>query len=457
MKITFSSYKYLFAGLIAVSICIGCDSDSDGKKPNIVIFISDDHGYEDSGAYGDSYIETPNINRLAEESMLFTNAFAASPLCSPSRCVIETGLMPFRNGGHKFGTAIRDEVKTMPEYFSELGYYTAHIGKFHHPPQNKFPYDSILPDENHAVSFLHGYNIDQPLFLVICTHPPHTPWIKNRIYDPRKIQLPPNFIDTPETREDRARYYSDVTLMDSILGNVLNVLRNRDLENNTLFVYTSDQGANWPFAKWCVYDAGLRVPFITRWPGEIKAGSVSNAIISLADILPTCIEAAGGDPPEDIDGDSFMKVIIGKTDSHREVVFGTHTGNDNGGPGIANHCPARMIRTRQYQYILNLEPDSTFFTHITGCKPGDLHHLPFWNSWVKKAETDERAGRVVQKYLHRPLEELYDLENDPYQMNNLASYPEYSGTLRSLKEQLADWRRMQRDTILVNEGNYQDN
>ena len=413
-------------------------------RPNIVLFISDDHGWADSGAYGDAYINTPNIDRLANESMRFTNAFAASPLCSPSRCVIETGLMPHRNGGHKFGTPIKPNIKTMPEYLKQMGYYTAHIGKFHHTPNKQFPYDYINRNEKLASEFIWGYDKSKPLFLVVCTHPPHTPWTKNTAYDPSKIKLPPNFVDTPETRQDRANYYSDVSLMDSTLGDVLATVAKKGIKNNSLFVYTTDQGANWPFAKWCVYDGGLRVPFIVRWPGKIVPGSVTDAMISLADILPTFAQAAGNAPPESIDGRSLIPVLTGNAKTHRKLVFGTHTGNENGGPGIANHCPARTIRTPIHRYVLNLSPDTTFTTHITGCKSGP-HYLPHWNSWVEKAKTDPRAKAIVQRYQHRPKEELYDLRKDPFEMNNLAGNPESSKLLKSLKKQLAEWCKIQGD------------
>lgn len=419
-----------------------------GNTPNIILFVSDDHGWADAGAYGDRYIKTPAIDRLARESLRFTHAFAASPLCSPSRCVIETGLMPHRNGGHKFGTPIRPGIRTMPRYMKALGYHTAHIGKFHHAPRKQFPYDYVHANEKKAPGFIAGYNSEKPLFLVVCTHPPHTPWIKNTAYDPAKITLPPNFVDTPETRTDRANYYSDVTLMDGILGDVLDAVDKKGLTDDTLFVYTTDQGANWPFAKWCVYDGGLRVPFIARWPGKIAPGAVTDAMISLADLLPTFIEAAGGRPPEDIDGRSLLPVLTGKSTSHRDAVFGTHTGNDNGGPGIANHCPARTIRTRTHRYILNLSPGTTFTTHITGCKKGP-HYLPHWNSWVEKAKTDARAKRIVRRYQHRPAEELYDLRSDPHEMNNIAGDPDQAKLLASLRNQLKEWCEAQGDRIAV--------
>jgi N-sulfoglucosamine sulfohydrolase len=416
------------------------------KKPNIILFISDDHGWRDSGAYGDTYIRTPNIDGLAGESMRFTHAFAASPLCSPSRSVIATGLMPHRNGAHKFGTPINNNIKTMPEYMKQLGYYTAHIGKFHHTPRQRFPYDYIHGREEQAADFISAYNENKPLFLLVCTHPPHTPWIKNTHYDTAKISLPPNFVDTPQTRADRANYYSDVTLMDHVLGDVLDAVAKKGMRENTLFVYTSDQGANWPFAKWCVYDGGLRVPFILRWPGRTAPGTVSEAMLSLADLLPTVIHATGNVPPDHIDGRTLVPVLTGKSRAHRQVVFGTHTGNANGGPGIANHCPARTIRTATHRYILNLSPDTVFTTHITGCKSGP-HYLSHWDSWVAQAKTDARAKAIVDRYQRRPREELYDLREDPFEMKNLADHPEQAAILQSLKRQLAQWCKAQGDMI----------
>ena len=418
----------------------------ESRPPDIILFISDDHGWRDSGAYGDKVVRTPNIDRLAEAGTRFTHAFAASPLCSPSRCVIETGLMPHRNGGHKFGTPIRGVFKTMPQHFKALGYYTAHIGKFHHTPNKRFPYDHVHRDEKTSAQFLAHYRNRKPLFLVVCTHPPHTPWVENKDYDPASLTLPPNFVDTPETREDRANYYSDVTLMDTILGDVLDAVEKRGAADHTMVVYTSDQGANWPFAKWCLYDGGLRVPFIVRWPGKVASGRASDAMINLADILPTCLEAANGKAPANIDGRSFLGVLRGQRHAHRDVVFGTHTGNDNGGPGTANRCPARTIRTRTHRYILNLAHERRFDTHITGCKQGP-HHLPFWDAWVEKAKTDKAAAAIVRAYQHRAREELYDLESDPYEMTNLAGEEEHAKLLQSLRHQLAGWCRQQGDTL----------
>jgi arylsulfatase A-like enzyme len=420
-------------------------AEKDAPRPNIILFISDDHGFEDSGAYGNEIVRTPNIDGLAREAMRFTRAFAASPLCSPSRSVLETGLMPFRNGGHKFGTPIRPNVRTMPMFFRELGYHTAHIGKFHHTPDRQFPYDTVIRDENSGQDFLSRYDGAKPLLLLVCSTFPHTPWAKNETYDPAKVRLPPNFVDTPETRLDRCRYYTEVTMMDRQLGAVLDALKQRGWQDNTLVMYTTDQGSNWPFAKWCLYDAGIRVPLIARWPGRIKPGSVTDAMVSLCDLMPTFLDAAGAQPPEGIDGRSFLGILKGDRKEHRDAVFACHTGNDNGGPGVANDCPMRAVRTATHKYIVNLHPERTFYTHIVGCKQGDPHHLPFWNTWVRQAKTDKRAAEIVDRYLHRPPEELYDIRKDPYEQHNLAADPAQAEVLDLLRKQLAEWRKQQGD------------
>jgi len=422
-------------------------ADDQATRPHIVLFLSDDHGWADSGAYGDSYVRTPAIDRLARQGMRLDRAFAASPLCSPSRCVIATGLMPHRNGGHKFGTPIKPGLRTMPDYLKKLGYHTVHVGKFHHAPRAQFPYDKIVADERAAPEVLAAYDGEKPLLLVVCSHYPHTPWVKNETYDPAKMSLPPNFVDTPETRALRADYYTEVTIMDRLLGSVLGVLKRRGWEDRTLVLYTSDQGANWPFAKWCLYDAGVRVPMVARWPGKIRVATTSDAMVSLVDLLPTFLEAAGGSTPKDLDGRSFLGVLTGQTDMHRPVIFATHTGNDNGGPGIANHCPTRTIRTATHKYILNLAPEETFNTHITGCRPGSPHYLAFWDSWVARARTDPHAAAVVDAYLHRPREELYDLTDDPLERRNLAADPAHAPLLQTLRAQLTAWRKSQGEAV----------
>ena len=212
-------------------------AEAPGEKPNVVLFMSDDHGVADSGAYGDGTVRTPTIDRLARQSMRFSRAFAASPLCTPSRAAVHTGLMPFRNGGHKFGTPIAPDVETMPDYLRDLGYRVVLAGKSHLLPREQFPYEYV-PSASAAAEILASHDRKVPLLLVVATHPPHMPWIHNTGYDPAEVELPPYFVDTPETRRARTDYYSDVTLMDGILGQTLDALQEHGYRDNTLVVYT---------------------------------------------------------------------------------------------------------------------------------------------------------------------------------------------------------------------------
>ncbi len=449
MRENTSGKSGLIVGMLPALAAVAIAADQNREPPNIILFVSDDHGWRDSGCYGDKDARTPNIDRLASQGMRFTHAFAASPLCSPSRATINTGIMPHRCGAHKFGAPIRRDLRTMPQYMKDLGYHTAHAGKLHVYPPDKFPYDDTVNRyaiprgdkyESKAPGFIRDYDAKEPLFLVVCTHPPHTPWKKNPTYDPATLRLRPNLVDTPQTRIDRARYYTDVTAMDTIVGDVMDAVRDKDMDDNTLFIYTTDQGAQWPFGKWCVYDDGLRVPFIARWPGKVEAGSVSDAMLGLVDLLPTLMEAGGGGPPADLDGRSILPVLTGGKKAHREVVFGTHTGS-GGRPGRANRSPARTIRTSTHRYILNLASDTRFDTHISAGIDG----TSYWKTWAGKAKADPGAAEIVDRYRHRPAEELYDLRKDPFELTNVAADAANAGLLQSLRKQLAAWCEQQGD------------
>jgi len=437
-------------------------STAAGAGLNVVLIISDDHGWRDSGCYGNMDVSTPNLDRLAREGMRFTHAFAASTLCSPSRAVIDTGLMPFRNGGHVFGGHVHPGVKTIAHFFRDLGYETANIGKFSKHPEKAFPYDFVAkrwsPAEHDAGlirlvdEFLENRDTSKPLFLEVNTADTHMPWLKNTEDDPSALLVPPHMLDTRETRDALADYYTSVKMLDANVGKLLNCLEKRGYRNNTLVIYTSDHGPNFPFAKWCLYDEGIRVPLIARWPGVIRPGTTTDAMISLADIVPTAIGAAGGAVPRNIDGESFLDVLRGRKKEHRDVVFASHTGMSRRYPSWkANWSPARAIRTRTHAYILNLNPNDEFVCHITACRPDrqPAAYHPYWDSWVELAGTDDAAKARVEQFLYRPQNELYDLTRDPFEKENIANRPENAELLRSLQAQLAEWRKQQGDKVPV--------
>ena len=433
-------------GLSAASVAIqGCTSPAKQPtstslkgKSNIVLFLADDQSIDDVGCYGNNVIHTPNIDHLAKEGLRFNLAFTPTAMCSPSRSALYTGLYPHRNGCHPNHSRIKPGIKTLPYYLKSLGYRVGLAGKVHVKPKNQFPFEYIGLKPEQIEKFM-TLESDKPFCLIVASHEPHGPHKKGG-YNPDQVLVPPNKVDTPQTRQQLANYYTDIDLLDEELGRVLGLLKKHSLEQNTLFVYTSDHGYD-IFAKWSCYDAGLHVPFIVRWPGKVKATTVTDAMISFVDVLPTFI-AAGGEPPQDIDGRSFLPVLLGQKNKHRDVVFGAHT---NRGIISGRAYPIRSARTHTHKYIRNFNPDGIFqcvSTHGHDYKEIDNG---MWGSWKEKAKTDAFTTRRVRTFQHRPAEELYDLTKDPYELNDLADNPEHQKLLASLREQLDTWMKQQGD------------
>jgi N-sulfoglucosamine sulfohydrolase len=416
------------------------------NKPNIVLFISDDHGYEDAGCYGAKVVRTPNLDALAKEGLLFTNAFANTPNCVPSRAVLSTGLMPARNGAHPNHSKINNGIKTLPVYLQELGYRTVLAGKSHLWPRSAYPYSYVRKQDQQyekvdSILAVQARAGDKPLFLVVATDNPHVPWPKNEGYDPVKVDLPPYLADTEVTRQVRAQYFTDVTDVDKTLGECLKSLRKHGLEENTLFIYVSDHGPQWPFGKWNLYDAGIRVPMVVRWPGKVSKGEKTNVYLPLLDFLPTLMEVAGGKAPAGLDCKSFLPVLVENKKTHRDTIYSTFTADTRFGD--FNYYPMRSIRTSKYKYIMNLEPQRTYTTHITNANPEDGRD--YWESWVEKAKTDKKVAELVHDYQHRPAEELYDVARDPYELENIAANPKNEQLLKSFREETVKWMEKQND------------
>jgi len=425
-------------------------------RPNIVLFVADDLGIGDTGPYGNQIVRTPHLDQLAKESLRFTRAFANSPTCVPSRAVLYTGLQPIRNGAYVNHSQCLTGVKSLPHYFGELGYRVAQAGKQHFNPKSVFPFERVANSETPEPGFeknpalrmdlntaavdgwLAGVGKEKPFFLVVADHSPHVVWPDKAEYKPEEVDVPPTHIDTPEYRRARARYYTDVTKMDANVGRVLESLKKRGFEQNTIFIFTSDQGPQLPFAKWNVYDAGLRAPLIVRWPGRVKPG-VTEAMVSHVDLLPTLIEAVGGKAIAGLDGASYLRALEGKTKSHADYVFGLHTQD-----GVMNRTPQRSARTARYKYILNLSPEIAYTTHIDKATDHDGGR-EYWPSWEAKAETDARAAAILKRYHERPREELYDVIADPHETKNLINDPKLATALDELRAQLAAWRKQQGD------------
>lgn len=417
-------------------------------RPNIVVFISDDHGVLDSEPYGAADLRTPNMAKLADEGLLFRQAFVASPACGPSRTALLTGLWPARNGAEPNHKAKRPEVRSLPPQLHALGYEVAAFGKVAHSAWAKDHGFDVIggPQVGDSTTeevgkFLARRSPSKPLCLFFGTRHPHVPWSENDGYDPASLKLPPTHVDTPATREQRARYCTDVTKADTLLGE-LRVLAKLHIPGDTLFLYTADHGGQWPFGKWNLYDAGIRVPLIAVWPGHLKPATTSDAMVSWPDLLPTFIELAGGAVPEGIDGRSFAGVLLGTATTHRDRVFSTHSGD-----GDFNVYPIRSVRTRDWKYIRNLHPEFQHHTHIS--RSEGPSGRAYWQSWVDAAANSPAAAAVVKRYSERPAEELYDLNADPFEMTNLAADPRCAERLEALRAGLDAWMKQQGDAQTV--------
>ena len=434
-------------GLSAASLAIqGCASAANqttsisrNSKPNIVLFLADDQSIDDVGCYGNNVIRTPNIDRLAKEGLKFNLAFTPTAMCSPSRSALYTGLYPHRNGCHPNHSRIKPGIKTLPYYLKSLDYRVGLAGKVHVKPKDQFTFEYMGLKPKQIEKFI-SLESDKPFCLMVASHEPHGPHKKGG-YKPEQVLVPPNKVDTQQTRQQIANYYTDIDLLDAELGRVLDLLKKHSLEQNTLFIYTSDHGYD-IFAKWSCYDAGLHVPFIVRWPDKVKPDTATGAMISFVDVLPTFIEAAGGKPPKDIDGRSFLPVLLGRNNKHHDIVFGAHTTR---GIISGRAYPIRSLRTRTHKYIRNLNPEAMFqcvTTHGNDYKEID-HSM--WGSWKQKAKTDSFAAKRVKMFQYRPAEELYDLIKDPYELKNLADKSKHQKLLVSLRKKLDAWMKRQGD------------
>lgn len=415
-------------------------------KPHIVVFLTDDLGGDDTTVYGSRDVRTPNIERLAAMGMIFENAFIASPACAPSRAALLTGLMPARNGAEANHTYPAPAVPYLTTTLKSQDYEIAAFGKVAHgDAKPAYGFDFYARPRvglaANVAKYFEDWESDGPLCLLVGDRRPHVPWTEDNVYDPNEVGLPPYFIDTPETRAHRARYLSDITGLDEEFGKVMDMSRDR-LGEDVIFVFTSDHGGQWPFGKWNLYDAGIRVPLIVAWEGHIEQRTRTKAMVSWVDLLPTLIDLAGGEVPDNIDGRSFAQVLTGQATEHRELIYTTHSGD-----GVFNVYPIRSVRTSRYKYILNLLPAYLHTNHSDILRKDGAG--AYWDSWDKAAESDPKAAGIVQKYFERPAEELYDLAADRLEQNNLAADPQFADLAEALKAVLEDWMDEQDDQETV--------
>ncbi|MEL1265366.1 sulfatase [Pseudoxanthomonas putridarboris] len=431
---------------------------------NVLLIVADDQGL-DAGVYGGP-VRTPAIDALAAEGCLFEQAYATVSSCSPSRSVLYTGLYSHTNGMYGLAHGAHNQsllagVRTLPWRFRQAGHATALVGKHHVTPESALPYDAWLAPEqpgNRDVAFMAreaGRFIraqgGRPFFLTVGYSDPHRaerdfanadwPQVERMRYSPVDVVVPDHLPDLPDVRTDLAQYYESVSRLDAGIGLLLAQLHEAGHGDDTLVVYLSDNGRAFPGAKTTLYDAGIHLPLVIRAPGRGVAGLRSDAMVSWIDIAPTLLDWAGIAVPEDephgaLPGRSLLPLLAGGATTGRDAIYGSHGFHE-----IDQYYPMRTVRNRRHQYILNLAPELPYPI------AGDVASSPSWAAI--RAEPGARLGRrTLEAFLHRPAEELYDLQADPAQVDNLAADPAHGEVLATLRRQLTDWRARTRDPWL---------
>ena len=405
------------------------------NRPNILYIHTHDIGrYVQPHGYA---IPTPNIQKLAEHGVLFRQAFCANPTCSASRASLLTGMYPHNNGmtglAHR-GWSLNDYNQHIVHTLKSTGYITALSGTQHVVSHEKgeawkvIGYDQHLGHQGEAheraVEFLES-SPPQPFFLTVGfgdTHREFEPL--NDIDDPRYCRPPDPLPDTPETREDFARFKASARTLDAKMGVVFDALERTGLVENTLIICTTDHGIAFPHMKCSLTEGGIGVMLIMRGPGGFEGGLVVDSMISHIDIFPTICELLDIDPPEWLQGVSFMPVIRGEMDAVRDEIIAEVNYH-------AAYEPMRCIRTPRWSYIRRF--DGRDRPVLPNCDDGLTKTLWLEHGWADMAP-DEEA--------------LYDLVFDPNEAHNLVGDPRVEGVLSSLRDRLQQWMRETDDPLL---------
>ena len=414
------------------------------KKPNFLIIMADDCTYNDLPLYGGKNAKTPNIDRLAKQGLTFNKAYLAEAMCQPCRAEMMTGQYPLHNGCAWNHSASRGNVQSMPHHLGSLGYRVGIAGKVHVKPASAFPFEKIKgfdpncvrnPTQDHNLKGIQSFmqrNTKQPFCLIVALVEPHVPWVMGdpSKYPPSSLQLPPTIADTPRTREDFSKYLAEITYMDSQVGDILTTLQKTSREKDTLVLFTSEQGSQFPGNKWTNWNTGIHTALLARWPGRIPSNKRTDALVQYADILPTLVDLAGGNPESyPYDGRSFKNSLLNITIKHRQFVYGIHNNIPEGPP-----YPIRSVSNGEYHYIRNLLPNEIYIEkHLMGSRGNGSLNNPYWSTWIWDSWNKPRTYKLVKRYMHRPAEQLYRVTDDPYEMKNLINDKEHNKYLNELR------------------------
>lgn len=421
-------------------------------RPNIVVLLADDWSWPHAGAYGDRVVRTPTFDRLAREGALFTHAFSAVPSCTASRGSLLTGRVAHAlDEGVNLWSTLPARYPTYPELLERAGYVVGFTRKGWGPGDFKPGGRSRNPAGDQSASFeefMAKRDPSRPFAFWFGSQDPHRPYDRGagaraglRAAD---VTVPPFLPDTPEVRDDILDYYFEVQRFDRESGEILDRLSAAGVLDRTLVVMSGDNGMPFPRAKANVYDAGTRQPLAVRLPGIVRSGHVIDRFVSLTDLAPTILEAAGGGAPTEMNGRSWLPLLSGRAQPGRDRVFLERERHAHVRRGNLSY-PIRAVRTNDFLYIRNLRPDrwpagDPELVYSVG-PYGDIDGGPS-KDLLLAGRDDPRLKRFFDlATAKRPAEELYDVRTDPGQVTNLADRSAYARAKRDLRASLDRWMR----------------
>ena len=422
------------------------------------------------GCYGDPQAITPNMDRLAREGARFTHCFAHAPVCAPSRSGLITGRYPTSTGTHHMRSKLISPPPTFTSLLRKAGYFVAWPGKTDF--NFDVPADAFDSTANwwtaESTTTKAGKKKNQGNPALLKSHQPFFAYVNfvdshessirmmdkftnftaklkpSERHDPAKMSVPPYHPDAPEVRRDLANYYDLVTAVDHKVGEVLKYLEAQGLASNTVILLTGDHGRGLSRSKRWIYDSGIHVPLIVRWPGKIKAGSVRDDLVSFIDFAPTALALAGVESPESgvqssVPGGANSArqifspmqgiVFLGPQAQQRKYIFAARDRMDE------TYDRIRAVRSKQFKYIRNFEPQLPYAQRIAYME--EMPTMQVWRKW--NAEGKLNATQKLFFAPTKPKEELYDCDADPHEIHNLADSKEHQAVLKEMRAALDKW------------------
>jgi len=437
--------KEAAACLALSSVARGEESTpSNRSRPNILWITCEDINPH-LGCYGYSRARTPNLDRMASEGVRYTHAFSVSGVCAPSRSCLITGMYPTTLGTHhmRCNHTPPPHVRCFPAYLRREGYYCTNNVKTDY--QFDVPPDA-WDDCSHTAHWRNRSRPDKPFFSVFnftISHESsigdldslHDP-LKTRLgalHDPAGVELPPYYPDTEIIRKHWAHYEDVISAVDVQAGDILKQLEEDGLADNTLVFFFGDNGAGLPRAKRWMYDAGIHVPLIVRWPGHIEPGTVSDRLVSFLDFAPSVLSAAGVPIPGHMQGVPFLGPAAGPP---RPFIFAARDRMDE------RYDIIRAVRDRRFKYIRNYEPARPYAQPLSYCESWPVMQE------MRRVEKEGKLGESAALFFRpaKPPEEFYDTAADPHELNNLAGRgSEFRDELERMRAAMNEWQRETRD------------